>query len=133
MRVLNITAQIVTAYVSNNKADAMEVCGLIRDVHYLFSALNGGGPSRQTSADEGTQKKRNEIVTDNYLVCLEDGAKVRVLKRYLRRFGLTPEEYRRKWALPEDYPMTAPAYSRLRRRLAKEIGLGTRAMRERAS
>ena len=129
MNLLVITAQIVTAYVSRNEADAQDVCQLIVDVHTTVSAMIGAAPaiSARTMAIGGT--KANTIA-DDYLVCLEDGARVRVLKRHLRRFGLTPEAYRRKWNLPEDYPMTAPAYSRLRRRLAKRIGLGTKAMRE---
>ena len=128
LNLLMVTAQIVTAYVSRNEIEVPDVSRLIVDVHSTISALIGTVPAIAATAG-AIEGKEGKMVSDDYLVCLEDGAKVRVLKRYLRRFGLTPEEYRRKWNLPDDYPMTAPAYSRLRRRLAKQIGLGTKAMR----
>ncbi len=120
-----IVAGIVSAYVSYNTLPNSELPTLIRTVH---GAL--------TDVDKNTRKEVEQkplipavpirrSVQNDYIVCLEDGKKLKMLKRYLRtRYNLTPDEYRRKWGLASDYPMVAPSYSNLRSNFAKNIGLG---------
>ena len=120
---LVLTRSIVSAYVHKNPLPAAEVPHLIRSVYGSLTGLTGD------TANEVQQKKPavpiKKSITDEYLICLEDGKKCRTLKRYLRsRFNLTPDEYRVKWGLPADYPMTSPGYSAQRSALAKEYGLG---------
>lgn len=120
--ILEFASDIVSAYVSNNSIQSGELPGLIRDVHATLAALDSG-------PDDAAAKKpavaiKNSI-TDEFLICLEDGKKFKSLKRHLRsKYGLSPEEYREKWGLPYDYPMVAPSYARKRSALAKEMGLG---------
>jgi predicted transcriptional regulator len=120
--ILEFASDIVSAYVSNNAIQSGELPDLIRDVHATLAKLGNGG-------DTGPNKKpavsiKNSI-TDEFLICLEDGKKFKSLKRHLRsKYGLSPEEYREKWGLPYDYPMVAPSYARKRSALAKEMGLG---------
>jgi len=115
---------IVQAYVGNNRASASEVAGLIKDVHTTLAGLSGsGGEPAATTQKPAVPLKKS--VTPDYVICLEDGKKLKMLKRYLRtRYGLTTDEYRAKWGLPADYPMTAPNYSTRRSEFAKKIGLG---------
>ena len=128
--ILGLTAQIVSAHVGNNKVAAEELPGLIQQV---YLALNGSTPGSSAalvrpSAPAERPKPAVPIsksVFAEYIVCLEDGKKLKMLKRYLRaQYGLTPEAYRAKWNLPADYPMTAPNYAARRSEFAKQIGLG---------
>jgi predicted transcriptional regulator len=120
---LSLTADIVSAHVSNNSVAANDVAGLISAVH---AALEGLGQTVEEPTEE--QKPAVSIrasVKPDYIVCLEDGKKLKMLKRYLRtNFDMSPEEYRTKWGLPRDYPMVAPAYAEQRKHLAVKIGLG---------
>jgi len=112
-----LATEIVAAYVSNNSVSADKLPGLLQDMYSAVSGLATGDPAFMAI---------NKSITKDYIICLEDGAKLKMLKRYLRtHFNLTPEEYRRKWGLPADYPMVAPSYSKRRSQFAKDIGLGT--------
>lgn len=121
---LRLACQIVSAYVSNNSVAADELPQVIRTVHNTLGALQQDGAAPLSDEPVPAVPIKKSIGTD-HLVCLEDGKKLKMLKRYLRsQFGMTPEEYRTKWGLPADYPMVAPNYAAQRSRLAKEIGLG---------
>lgn len=121
---LKLASDIIAAYVSNNPIPAAELPGMIRSVHATLGGLvSGAAMEGSTSQKPAVPVKRS--ITPEYIVCLEDGKKLKMLKRYLRsNYGLTPEEYRSKWGLPADYPMTAPNYSAQRSDFAKKIGLG---------
>ena len=122
--VLEITAEIVSAYVGNNPVSTAELPNLIGDVYSALAKANG------TAAGAGHEKSKPAVpvkksLHDDYIICLEDGKKFKSLKRHLRsHYDLSPEEYREKWGLPVDYPMVAPNYAKARSRLAKEMGLG---------
>ncbi len=120
---LELTTEIVAAYVSNNPVQSSELSNLIRSVHETLQGLTG--PAVEvTEAKPAIPVKKS--VTDDYIICLEDGKKFKSLKRHLRaKYDMTPEEYREKWGLPYDYPMVAPSYARKRSKLAKQMGLGT--------
>ncbi len=123
---VELTAEIVSAYVSNNTVNAADVSALIGDVHSALTRAAGGAPptEREELRPAITVKKS---VTPEHIVCLEDGKKFKSLKRHLRtHYNLSPEEYREKWGLPHDYPMVAPNYAAARSALAKKMGLGTR-------
>lgn len=117
------TAMIVSAFAANNAVDADALPGLISNVHgALAGSLNP--PPAEDPKPEPAVSIRASIKPD-YIVCLEDGKKLKMLKRYLRtNFNMTPEEYRARWGLPADYPMVAPNYAEKRAELAKKIGLG---------
>ena len=119
---IELTADVVAAYVSNNPVPAGDLPALIADVH---SAL---GRTRAPAAEPVPELKPavnpKKSVFPDYLVSLEDGKQYKALKRHLTRIGLTPAEYRAKWGLPHDYPMVAPNYAAVRSALAKSIGLG---------
>jgi predicted transcriptional regulator len=119
---LDLTSQLVRAYVAHNPVPVKDVETLLRAVHHAFASLAAG---------EGEYSPAIAIkasITPDYIVCLEDGKRLKTLKRYLRsHFGMTPEAYRAKWKLPSDYPMTAPNYAARRSSLAKSLGLGQRA------
>lgn len=120
---ITLTSDIVAAHLSNNNVDVDAVPGLITNV---YNALSGLGVEAATEEErpEPAVSIRASIKPD-YIVCLEDGKKLKMLKRYLRtNFDMTPEEYRARWGLPSDYPMVAPNYAEKRRVLAKKIGLG---------
>ena len=120
--IMEFASEIVSAYVSNNAVHSGELAGLIRDVHATLVSLGNGHDSAEARKPAVSIKKS---ITDEFLICLEDGKKFKSLKRHLRsKYGLTPEEYREKWGLPYDYPMVAPSYARKRSALAKEMGLG---------
>ena len=122
--ILALTADIVSAHVSNNRVSTEELPGLIASIHGALSGLNAPAVEPEAPRREPAVSIRASIRPD-YIVCLEDGAKLKMLKRYLRtNFDLSPEEYRRKWGLPSDYPMVAPSYAEKRRGLAHAIGLG---------
>lgn len=119
---LTQAAEIVAAYVSNNAISASDLPELLTTVHQKLGelAVEGGEAERPEPA-----VPIKKSVTDHHIICLEDGAKLKMLKRYLRtRYNLTPEEYRKRWGLPADYPMVAPEYARRRSDFAKKIGLG---------
>lgn len=122
--ILKLASEIVAAYVSNNPIPASELPAMIKSVHGTLGGLAGGG----TGDGMGSHKPIVPIkrsITPDYIVCLEDGKKLKMLKRYLRsNYSMTPEEYRAKWGLPADYPMVAPNYAKQRSDFAKKIGLG---------
>ncbi|MAN74096.1 MAG: transcriptional regulator [Henriciella sp.] len=120
---LELTTEIVAAYVSNNPVQSSDLAGLIRNVH---AALNGLSAEEKQAPEAKPAIPVKKSVTDDYLICLEDGKKFKSLKRHLRaKYDMTPDEYREKWGLPFDYPMVAPSYARKRSQLAKKMGLGT--------
>lgn len=125
---ITLTADIVSAHVSNNSVAVSDLPLLIQNVH---SALNGLGEGKEEPApkQEPAVSIRSSIKPD-YVVCLEDGKKLKMLKRHLMtHYNMTPDEYRQKWGLSADYPMVAPNYAEQRRMLAKKIGLGTKRRR----
>lgn len=120
---ITLTSDIVAAHLSNNDVDVDEVPGLITNVYGALSGL-GEEPAAVEERPEPAVSIRASVKPD-YIVCLEDGKKLKMLKRYLRtNYNMTPEEYRQRWNLPSDYPMVAPNYAEKRRDLAKKIGLG---------
>ncbi len=122
--VLRLTGDIVAAYVGNNPIPVADVPAMIKSVHATLGGLAGPAPGDTAPAHKPMVPVKRSI-TDEYLVCLEDGKKLKMLKRYLRTtYGMTPEEYRAKWGLPVDYPMVAPNYAAQRSEFAKKIGLG---------
>ncbi len=122
---LALTTNIVAAHVSNNSVVVADLPRLIREVHDTLAGVSGAGgrePERPTPA-----VAIKKSVTPDFIICLEDGKKLKMLKRHLKTaYGMTPEQYRERWGLPADYPMVAPNYAKQRSRLAKQIGLGTR-------
>ena len=119
-----LTAEIVAAHVGNNNIDVAEIPTLIRNVHGALAGL-GTAVEQPAPRAEPAVPVRSSIKPD-YIVCLEDGRKLKMLKRHLMtHYNLTPDQYRAKWNLPADYPMVAPNYAEQRRSLAKQIGLGT--------
>lgn len=120
---LRRASDIVAAFVSANTLPAQELPALIRSVHDALESLGGAAPVASERPKPAVSISRS--VQPDYIVCLEDGAKLQMLKRYIRsRFGLSPEEYRRRWGLPADYPMVAPNYAERRSQVAKASGLG---------
>jgi predicted transcriptional regulator len=120
--ILTLTTEIVTAHVSNNSTGRETLPELIQAVFDKLSALASDEPA-PTELTPAVPIRKS--VTDDYIVCLEDGRKLKMLKRHLMTaYGMTPEEYRARWGLKGDYPMVAPAYARKRQELAKKIGLG---------
>ena len=124
---IELTADVVAAYVSNNPVPAGDLPNLIADVHAALGRV--GGAPRQPPADKqkpAVNPKRS--VHDDYIICLEDGKKFKSLKRHLMtHYGLTPDQYREKWGLDASYPMVAPNYAAARSQLAKKMGLGPQA------
>ena len=120
---ITLTSDIVAAHVSNNSVSSDEVSNLITSV---YSALSGlGQPVQEVEPALEPAVSIRASVKPDYLVCLEDGKKLKMLRRYLRtNYNMTPDEYRERWGLPADYPMVAPNYAETRRELAKKIGLG---------
>jgi len=123
---VGLTAEIISAYVSNNSVGREDLAGIIADVHDALSrATHRVGSAEREELKPAIALKKS--VTPDYIVCLEDGKKFKSLKRHLRtHYNLSPEEYREKWGLPHDYPMVAPNYAAARSQLAKQMGLGTR-------
>lgn len=121
---LRLGAEIVAAYVSRNAVAADAVPDIIRTVHQALESLSRGAPPPVEERPKPAVPISRSIQHD-YIVCLEDGKKLKMLKRYLRsRYDMSPDEYRRRWGLPADYPMVAPAYAARRSDFAKQIGLG---------
>jgi predicted transcriptional regulator len=122
---LTLTADIVAAHVSNNSVAVNDLPNLIQNVHTALSGISGK-PSAPEARPEPKVPVRSSIKPD-YLVCLEDGKKLKMLKRHLMtHYQMTPDQYRQKWGLSAEYPMVAPNYAEQRRTLAKSIGLGTK-------
>lgn len=121
--ILALTSDIVSAHVANNVVSVAEVPTLIRQVHEALTGL--GQPEIEPEVVQQPAVPIRGSVKPDYIVCLEDGKKLKMLRRYLRtRFDMSPEEYRAKWKLPDSYPMVAPNYTEQRRSLANAIGLG---------
>jgi predicted transcriptional regulator len=121
---LELTTEIVSAHVSNNTLAVSDLPQLIQDVYRTLSAVGTTGASGEKPQPAVAVKKS---VTPDYIVCLEDGKKLKMLKRHLKTaYDMTPDEYRERWGLPRDYPMVAPNYAKHRSSLAKKIGLGTK-------
>jgi predicted transcriptional regulator len=119
-----LTADIVSAYVSNNTVPANDIPNLINQVHLALLRVSGGQNETQPEPLKPAISVKKSI-TPEYIVCLEDGKKFKSLKRHLRtQYNMTPEQYREKWQLPTDYPMVAPNYAAARSQLAKQMGLG---------
>lgn len=121
---VDLTASIVSAYVSNNATTAAEIPALISQIHAaLVRVSTGGAEAVAEPAKPAVSIKKS--MTSDYLVCLEDGKRFKSLKRHLRtQYNMSPEQYREKWGLPADYPMVAPNYAVARSQLAKKMGLG---------
>jgi len=121
---IELTADIVSAYVSNNSVQAGDIPSLINQVHSALMRVSTGQSDAPTEPLKPAVPVKKSI-TPEYIVCLEDGKKFKSLKRHLRtQYNMTPEQYRDKWNLPTDYPMVAPNYAAARSQLAKQMGLG---------
>ena len=126
---LNLTAEIVAAHVGNNTVAVAELSQLIHDIYRSLASV-GIQPAQPERPQPAIPIKRS--VTPDYIICLEDGKKLKMLKRHLKTaYNMTPEDYRERWGLPADYPMVAPNYAQHRSSLAKKIGLGTKPRRRR--
>jgi len=125
---LNLTTDIVAAHVANNTLAVDDLRKLIRNVYGTLHQVENGGAEQQQKQEKPTPAVPiNKSVTPDYIICLEDGKKLKMLKRHLKTaYDMTPEQYREKWGLSPNYPMVAPNYAAERSRLAKEIGLGKR-------
>jgi len=125
---LELTTEIVAAHVANNTVAVADLPELIQQVYRTLSGIGGSAPVAPERPQPAVSVKKS--VTPDYIICLEDGKKLKMLKRHLKTaYGMTPEEYRERWSLPPDYPMVAPNYAEQRSSLAKKIGLGTKARR----
>ena len=123
-QLLEMTADIVSAYVGNTSVSASELPGLISNSHAALSQVSTGVVEVEPEIKEPAVPVRKSISPD-FLICLEDGRKFKSLKRHLRtKYDMSPEDYRAKWNLPKDYPMVAPNYAKARSELAKQMGLG---------
>lgn len=122
--IVEMTAEIVSAYVSGNATSASDVPALIERVYGALTSLSGAlAPAAPVELTPAVPIKKS--ITNEYIICLEDGKRFKSLKRHLRtRYDLSPEDYRAKWGLPADYPMVAPSYAVARSNLAKQMGLG---------
>ncbi len=122
--IIEMTTDIVSAYVGNNSVAAADLPGLILSVHKALSGVGSGAEPVESAPKEPAVSVKKSITPD-YLICLEDGRKFKSLKRHLRtKYNMSPEDYRSKWGLAKDYPMVAPNYARARSDLAKQMGLG---------
>ncbi|WP_300552052.1 MucR family transcriptional regulator [Maricaulis sp.] len=120
---LRMTTDIVASYLSHNSMPAENVPDLIKSVHQTMTSVTETEEKPVMRSKPAVPVSKS--VADDHIVCLEDGKKLKMLKRYLRsQYDMSPDEYRQKWNLPADYPMVAPAYSRKRSQFAKDIGLG---------
>src|SRR6476469_332190 len=128
---LTLTADIVAAHVSNNSVAVNDLPKLIQNVHSALSGISGNGAAPEAKPEP--QVSIRSSVKPDYIVCLEDGKRLKMLKRHLStHYNMTPDQYRQKWGLTADYPMVAPNYAEQRRTLAKSIGLGTKRRRSRS-
>ena len=124
-----LTTQVVASHVANNSVAVADLPKLIQQVYDALAGLSSGAGARERSQPAVSIKRS---VTPEFIICLEDGKKVKMLKRHLKTsYGLTPDEYRQRWGLPADYPMVAPNYAAQRSALAKKFGLGTKPRKRR--
>lgn len=122
---LVLTTEVVSSYVAHNSIAAAEIPDVIAQVFKALSNVGGDSMNASDRPQPAVPIKRS--ITVDYLICLEDGKKLKMLKRHLKTaYNMTPEAYRERWGLPADYPMVAPSYAEKRSKLAKDIGLGTR-------
>ena len=129
--ILSLTTSIVAAHVSNHSVPVADLPQLIRDVYQTLSTVDSSAEREAERPTPAVPVKKS--VTPDHIVCLEDGKKLKMLKRHLKTaYNMTPEEYRERWGLAPDYPMVAPNYARQRSKLAKQIGLGTKARRRKS-
>ena len=120
---ITLTSDIVAAHVSNNSVSLADLPTLISNVHTALAGLGNSEPAPEPMPEPAVSIRTS--IKNDYIVCLEDGKKLKMLKRHLMtRYNMTPDQYRTRWNLPADYPMVAPAYAEKRRELAKKIGLG---------
>jgi predicted transcriptional regulator len=127
-QLLEHTTEIVSAHVSNNPVSVNDLPELIRQVYGTLAQVDASTAPQAEKPQAAVPIKKS--ITPDYLICLEDGKKLKMLKRHLKTaYDMSPEDYRQKWNLPHDYPMVAPNYAAQRSSLAKKIGLGTRARR----
>lgn len=130
--ILALTAQIVAAHVAHNATSASALPALIQEVHRTLTGISTA--SVPTAKRPEPAVAIGKSVTQDFIICLEDGKRLKMLKRHLKTsFNMTPKQYRERWGLPADYPMVAPRYARQRSSLAKKIGLGTKPRKRRAS
>lgn len=128
LELVELTTSLVSAHVSNNSVAVADLPQLIREVYGTLSTL--GQEEKKEPARPTPAVSIKKSITPEFIVCLEDGKKLKMLKRHLKTaYNMTPEEYRERWGLPQDYPMVAPNYAKQRSSLAKQIGLGTKANR----
>lgn len=126
---LALTTNIVAAHVSNNSVAVADLPRLIREIHDTLSSVGADGGREAERPTPAVPIKKS--VAPEHIICLEDGKKLKMLKRHLKTaYNMSPDEYRERWGLPADYPMVAPNYAKQRSRLAKQIGLGTRGRRK---
>lgn len=129
---IDMTAEIVSAYVGNNEISAAELPSLIQQVYVSLADVSQGVAFSDNEPLKPAIAVKRSISSD-YIVCLEDGKKFKSLKRHLRaHYDMSPDEYRTKWGLPKDYPMVAPNYAQARSTLAKQMGLGQKSKRKKA-
>src|SRR5919107_2324027 len=127
---LTLTADIVAAHVSNNSVAVNDLPNLIQNVHAALTGIASSGSTAEAKPEPKVSIRAS--IKPDYIVCLEDGKKLKMLKRHLMtHYNMTPDQYRQKWGLNPDYPMVAPNYAEQRRTLAKSIGLGTKRRRTR--
>ncbi len=122
---IEMTVEVVAAYVTKNHVRAAELPDLISTIHASLSGMGSAPEPVVVPAKLEPPVSIKKSVTDDYLISMEDGRQYKSLKRHLGKLGLTPQTYREKWGLPRDYPMTSPAYSRQRSELARSLGLGS--------
>lgn len=121
---ISLATDLVAAYVSNNSVPVAELANLIGTIHASIAKL-AAAPEEPVKVPAAPPVSIRKSITDEYLICLEDGKRFKSLKRHLQTvYGMSPDQYREKWGLPRDYPMVAPAYAKARSALAKEMGLG---------
>jgi predicted transcriptional regulator len=126
---IELAGDIVSAYVSNNSVPAADLPGLINEVYNALVRVGSSAAAAPAEAPKPAIPVKRSV-TDDHIICLEDGKKFKSLKRHLRtQYGLSPEDYREKWGLPADYPMVAPNYAKARSNLAKQMGLGQKRRR----
>ena len=130
---LRLSTDVVASYVSNNTVSASSIPDLIRAVHDSLASIGKAEPVTAPAEKQRPAVPVSKSIQEDYIVCLEDGKRLKMLKRYLRsKYDMSPDDYRRKWGLPSDYPMVAPAYANHRSEFAKQIGLGRGVRRPKA-
>lgn len=132
-QLLRMTTEVVAAYLGNNSVPTAQISEVIKSVYTSLHSLDANSDEGKQPAQKPAVPTKKSI-TDDFIICLEDGKKLKMLKRYLRTtYSMTPDEYRAKWGLAPDYPMVAPNYAKQRSAFAKQIGLGRRAGTSRAA